>query len=78
MASAAINADGSTGPVTSTERRCALTALDQNIGTVNDRVDGLARDSLLMPTVRYLHRPMASAAINADGSTGPVTSTERR
>ncbi|PSD33235.1 hypothetical protein C7E17_03995, partial [Stenotrophomonas maltophilia] len=44
---AAINADGSTGPVTQHGNvGSALTALDQNIGTVNDRVDGLARDSL--------------------------------
>ncbi|MCR1807433.1 ESPR-type extended signal peptide-containing protein, partial [Stenotrophomonas geniculata] len=44
---AAINADGSTGPVTKHGNvGGALTALDQNIGTVNDRVDGLARDSL--------------------------------
>ncbi|MGR6630059.1 YadA family autotransporter adhesin [Stenotrophomonas maltophilia] len=44
---AAINADGSTGEVTQHGNvGGALTALDQNIGTVNDRVDGLARDSL--------------------------------
>ncbi|PSD49498.1 hypothetical protein C7E25_12205, partial [Stenotrophomonas maltophilia] len=43
----AINADGSSGPVTQHGNvGGALTALDQNIGTVNDRVDGLARDSL--------------------------------
>jgi|GEM_PF-1609900 len=44
---AAINADGSTGEVTQHGNvGGALNALDQNIGTVNDRVDGLARDSL--------------------------------
>ncbi|WP_254898839.1 YadA-like family protein [Stenotrophomonas sp. NA06056] len=44
---AMINADGSTGPVTQHGNvGSALTALDQNVGTVNDRVDGLARDSL--------------------------------
>ncbi|HDX0807328.1 TPA: hypothetical protein RNS54_002795, partial [Stenotrophomonas maltophilia] len=44
---AAINADGSTGEVTQHGNvGGALGALDQNIGTVNDRVDGLARDSL--------------------------------
>ncbi|PSD48092.1 hypothetical protein C7E24_01485 [Stenotrophomonas maltophilia] len=44
---AGINADGSTGPVTQHGNvGGALSALDQNVGTVNDRVDGLARDSL--------------------------------
>ncbi|PSD49365.1 hypothetical protein C7E25_13335 [Stenotrophomonas maltophilia] len=39
--------DGSTGPVTQHGNvGGALSALDQNVGTVNDRVDGLARDSL--------------------------------